>query len=226
MTPPPPPPPPLPPGVPPEHVLAVVAAQRLLPVLRSPDADAAVRRTAALLAAGCRAVELTTSTPGWAEAVRRAVALTDAEGRPPLIGLGTVTEGADAERALEAGAAFLVSPCAAAEVRAVADRRGALFLEGGFTPGEVAAAARHDGVAKVFPAHVGGPDYLRTLRAVLPRARLLPTGGIGLDQVGEWLEAGALAVGIGSGLPDDPAELAAVLARFATAGISTAGVAG
>ncbi|MEZ0064628.1 2-dehydro-3-deoxyphosphogluconate aldolase/(4S)-4-hydroxy-2-oxoglutarate aldolase [Streptacidiphilus sp. MAP12-20] len=196
-------------------VLAVIAAQRLLPVLRSADADAAVRETAALLAAGCRAVELTTSTPGWAEAVGRAATLTDAQNRPAVIGLGTVTTGEDAERALDAGAAFLVSPCASAEVREVANRRGALFVEGGFTPGEVAAAARHAGVAKVFPAHVGGPQYIRTLKAVLPQVRLVPTGGIALGQIGEWLDAGAFAVGIGSGLPADPAELAAVFARLA-----------
>ncbi|KIF03587.1 aldolase, partial [Streptomyces sp. RSD-27] len=133
-----------------------MAAQRLLPVLRSADADEAVRTTGALLAAGCRTVELTTSTPGWAAAVARTAGIPDALGRPALIGVGTVTTAAHAEEALDAGACFLVSPYPAPEAREVAARRGAPFLEGGFTPGEIAAAVRRSGAAKVFPAHVGG----------------------------------------------------------------------
>ncbi|MEU8435933.1 bifunctional 4-hydroxy-2-oxoglutarate aldolase/2-dehydro-3-deoxy-phosphogluconate aldolase [Streptomyces sp. NPDC029216] len=196
----------------------VMAAQRLLPVLRSSDADEAVRATEALLAAGCRAVELTTSTPGWAGAVSRTAALTDALGRPALIGVGTVTTAAQAGAALDAGAGFLVSPYPAPEVREVAGRRGAAFVEGGFTPGEIAAAVRCAGAAKVFPAHVGGPAFLRSLRAVLPDAFLIPTGGIAPGDIGDWLAAGASAVGIGSGLPADPAELAALFATLAAPG--------
>ncbi|MFJ3921956.1 bifunctional 4-hydroxy-2-oxoglutarate aldolase/2-dehydro-3-deoxy-phosphogluconate aldolase [Streptomyces sp. NPDC090022] len=192
------------------HPYAVLAAQRLLPVLRDADADGAVTRTTALLAAGCRAVELTTSTPGWDGAVARTVSLADRHGRPALIGVGTVTAAAQAEAALDAGAGFLVSPHPAPEVREVADRRGAVFVEGGFTPGEIAAAARRGGSAKVFPAHVGGPRFIRSLKAVLPEALIIPTGGIRPAEIHEWLAAGAAAVGIGAGLPADPAELAAV----------------
>ncbi|MER5728218.1 bifunctional 4-hydroxy-2-oxoglutarate aldolase/2-dehydro-3-deoxy-phosphogluconate aldolase [Streptomyces sp. NPDC002138] len=197
------------------HPYAAMAAQRLLPVLRDAGADEAVRRTGALLAAGCRVVELTTTTPGWAEAVARTAPLADARGRRALIGVGTVTTAGQAEAALAAGAAFLVSPYPAPEVRAVADRHGAAFVEGGFTPAEIASAVRRAGAAKVFPAHVGGTRFLRSLTAVLPDAVIVPTGGIAPAEVREWLAAGATAVGIGSGLPDDPAELAAVFADLA-----------
>ncbi|MGW6703642.1 bifunctional 4-hydroxy-2-oxoglutarate aldolase/2-dehydro-3-deoxy-phosphogluconate aldolase [Streptomyces sp. NPDC054956] len=197
------------------HPYAVITAQCLLPVLRDADADEAVRHTTALLAAGCRAVELTTSTPGWAEAVARTAPLADAHGRPALIGVGTVTTAEDAETALGAGAAFLVSPYPAPEVREVAAARGAVFIEGGFTPGEIARAARSAGAAKVFPAHVGGPRFIRSLKAVLPDALIIPTGGIAPDEVREWLAAGASAVGIGNGLPADPAQLASVFAGLA-----------
>ncbi|MFD5418365.1 bifunctional 4-hydroxy-2-oxoglutarate aldolase/2-dehydro-3-deoxy-phosphogluconate aldolase [Streptomyces sp. NPDC127069] len=193
----------------------VLAAQRLLPVLRSVDAEEAVRTTRTLLAAGCRAVELTTSVPGWAGAVARTTALTDAPGRPALIGVGTVTTAADAEAALDAGAGFLVSPYPAPEVREVAARRGAAFIEGGCTPGEIAAAVRHSGAAKVFPAHLGGPRFIRSLRAVLPGALLIPTGGITPDEVRTWLAAGATTVGVGTGLPTHPEELAALFADLA-----------
>ncbi|MFE2283630.1 bifunctional 4-hydroxy-2-oxoglutarate aldolase/2-dehydro-3-deoxy-phosphogluconate aldolase [Streptomyces sp. NPDC059443] len=197
------------------HPYAVITAQRLLPVLRNADADEAVHHTTALLAAGCRAVELTTSTPGWAEAVARTVSRADAHGRPALIGVGTVTTAEDAKTALDAGAAFLISPYPAPEVRAVAVERAAVFIEGGFTPGEIASAVRAAGAAKVFPAHVGGPRFVRSLKAVLPDALIIPTGGIRPGEVREWLAAGAAAVGIGNGLPADPGELAAVFADLA-----------
>ncbi|WP_328738513.1 bifunctional 4-hydroxy-2-oxoglutarate aldolase/2-dehydro-3-deoxy-phosphogluconate aldolase [Streptomyces erythrochromogenes] len=199
------------------HPYEVLAAQRLLPVLRNADADEAVRAATTLLAAGCRAVELTTSTPGWVGAVARTAELADAHGRPALIGVGTVTTAAQARAALDAGAAFLVSPYPAPEVREVAARREAVFVEGGFTPAEIASAVRACGAAKVFPAHVGGPGFVRSLRAVLPDAVLIPTGGIGPDEVPDWIAAGATAVGIGSGLPSDPDALAAVFARFGPA---------
>lgn len=197
------------------HPYAVIAAQRVLPVLRDADTDEAVRRTTTLLAAGCRAVELTTSTPGWASAVTRTARLTDSHGRPALVGVGTVTTAGQAEAALDAGAGFLVSPHPAPEVREVAARRGAAFIEGGFTPGEIAAAVRAGGAAKVFPAHVGGPGFIRSLKAVLPAGLIVPTGGIRPAEVPDWLAAGAAAVGIGDGLPEDPAALAAAFTALA-----------
>ncbi len=185
-------------------LVAALRAQRLLPVLRSPDPAAAVARVRALLAAGCRIVELTTSTPGWAGA------LADCRGEHgdrALIGLGTVTRAEQATAAVEAGADFLVSPFPAPPVREVAARAGVPFVEGGFTPAEIADAAGR-GPAKVFPAHVGGPKYLASLRAVLPDAVLVPTGGISVAEAPAYLDAGAVAVGIGSGLPEEPGALA------------------
>jgi 2-dehydro-3-deoxyphosphogluconate aldolase/(4S)-4-hydroxy-2-oxoglutarate aldolase len=124
-----------------------------------------------------------------------------------VLGAGTVTTADDARRAIDAGADFLVSPYPAEAVRAVAGQARVAFLEGGFTPGEVAAAAAQ-GIAKLFPAHVGGPAYLRSVLAVLPGARIVPTGGIALSDVPAYLAAGAYAVGVGSDLvrAADPAK--------------------
>ena len=146
-----------------DEIEQAIATARLLPVLRTPDAAGAVRAAETLLGAGLRVVELTATTPGWAEALaglRRAH-------HGAVLGAGTVTTGEDARRAVEAGADFLVSPYPAEAVRAFADETGTVFLEGGFTPAEVAAASGR-GIAKLFPAHVGGPAYLRSLLAVLP----------------------------------------------------------
>jgi 2-dehydro-3-deoxyphosphogluconate aldolase/(4S)-4-hydroxy-2-oxoglutarate aldolase len=173
-------------------VVGQVGEARLLPVLRTSSADAALAAVAAVHAAGLPVVELTTTIPDWPDVVRRACELDGL-----LVGVGTVTSGDLARTALDAGAAFLVSPFPCPRARVVAVTADVPFIEGGFTPGEVAAAAAF-GPAKVFPAHVGGPAYLRSLLAVLPGAQLVPTGGIPLDAVREYLDAGAYAVGVGS----------------------------
>ncbi|MFU8851794.1 bifunctional 4-hydroxy-2-oxoglutarate aldolase/2-dehydro-3-deoxy-phosphogluconate aldolase [Micromonospora sp. SL1-18] len=177
-------------------VIELLRRQRVLPVLRLPSPTAATAAATAMFANGLQVVELTATTPDWATALR------DARREAPdgaLVGLGTVTSGALAAQAVEAGAQFLVSPWPAADVRAVADSAGLPFLQGAFTPGEVAAAAAH-GPVKVFPAHVGGPSFLVSLRQLLPDADLVPTGGIALEAVPDWLRAGACAVGVGSDL--------------------------
>ncbi|WP_432741973.1 bifunctional 4-hydroxy-2-oxoglutarate aldolase/2-dehydro-3-deoxy-phosphogluconate aldolase [Streptomyces sp. JH002] len=197
---------------PPSALLAALGAQRLLPVLRSPDVPTAVAAVTALVDAGCRVVELTTSTPDWERALaecrgRYLRPAGEEGGAPPLLGVGTVTTAEQASAAIGAGADFLVSPWPAPAVRAVAARAGTVFVEGGFTPAEVADAAGR-GPAKIFPAHVGGPRFVASLRAVLPQASLIPTGGIAVEEAPAYLAAGALAVGVGSGLPEDPDALA------------------
>ena len=189
--------------------IAAVAAQRLVPVLRLPNAAAAVARTLSLLDAGCRVVELTTTVPDWPQALAECSELARSTYAAALIGMGTVTTAAQAATAVSAGAQFLVSPFPAPQVRPVADRAGVILIEGGFTPAEIADIASR-GPAKVFPAHVGGPAFIRSLKAILPGAQLIPTGGIAVGQAGDYLDAGALAVGIGSGLPADTAGLASL----------------
>jgi len=189
-------------------LLAALRSQRLLPVLRAADGTTAAGRAAQLLAAGCRVIELTTTTPDWALALAKVRANVPADSRC-LIGMGTVSTAVQARDAVNAGADFLVSPYPAPSVRAVAAAYGITFIEGGFTPGEIADAASR-GPAKIFPAHVGGPAFLSSVRAVLPDSVLIPTGGIAPADANSYLAAGATAVGIGSGLPEDDTELAAL----------------
>jgi 2-dehydro-3-deoxyphosphogluconate aldolase/(4S)-4-hydroxy-2-oxoglutarate aldolase len=224
--------------------LALLGQARVIPVIRRPDPDSAVKACAAMAALGQEAarvspdaagwpevIELTATTPDWPRVfaeVRRALAdsaaanrtdghaegTADELGGRAVIGLGTVTDRRTAEEAIRAGAGFLVSPFPAPEVRAVADAAGIPFIEGGYTPGELAASTRA-GVAKLFPAAPAGPGYLRSVLEVLPGARVIPTGGIAVSKVGDWLAAGAYAVGVGGGLAGQPGaaqHLAAALA--------------
>jgi 2-dehydro-3-deoxyphosphogluconate aldolase/(4S)-4-hydroxy-2-oxoglutarate aldolase len=175
-----------------EALEAILRHAKVVPILRAEDGDKAYATAQRLLGSGLTVIELTATTPGWQTSLAR---LRD-EHPHATFGVGTVVKAADAETALDAGANFLVSPWPAQEVRDIASRRGVAFLEGGFTPAEMAAAAGR-GIAKLFPAHVGGPAYLKSLMTVLPGARIMPTGGIRAADVASWLAAGALAVGIG-----------------------------
>ncbi len=176
-------------------LLEQLRASQIVPVVRVGTAHEALELAERCVQAGLRTIEFTATTAGWDAAIRAA----RADWPQLVVGAGTLRTGDDAERAAEAGAQFLVSPMPAAGVRTVAERLGLPFVEGGFTPAEVAAAAAR-GPAKLFPAHVGGPAYLRSLLAVLPGAAIVPTGGIVLADVSQWLAAGALAVGVGSDL--------------------------
>jgi 2-dehydro-3-deoxyphosphogluconate aldolase / (4S)-4-hydroxy-2-oxoglutarate aldolase len=115
---------------------------------------------------------------------------------------------AQATAAVDAGAAFLVGPALDETVAAWATQRDVLYLPGALTPGEVEAASRWSPLVKLFPAGRLGPGYVRDLLAPFPDAALVPTGGIDLQNAQEYLEAGALAVAVGSGLVN-PSSLAA-----------------
>jgi 2-dehydro-3-deoxyphosphogluconate aldolase/(4S)-4-hydroxy-2-oxoglutarate aldolase len=168
---------------------------RIVPVIRVGDPDRADELLERLLQAGLDVVELTTTIPGWP-----AVASALRSAHPEVaVGIGTITDAEQAREAAAAGAGFCVSPRLVPEARSVLDAEGVPFVEGGLTPTEVLDAASR-GVAKLFPAHVGGVRYLASLLAVAPEARIMPTGGIPLDDVADWLRAGAVAVGVGSDL--------------------------
>lgn len=191
-----------------EQLTESLRAARVLPVVRTESWTDTVTTCEQLVAAGLPLVEVTTTTPSWLKAAANVSRIPGV-----VMGVGTVTTVEQAGAAISNGARFLVSPCGAPEVRVVAERAGVPFVEGGMTPTEVLGSARL-GIAKLFPAHVGGPAMLRDILTVARRSRIVPTGGIRLEDVPEWLDAGALAVGVGSDLrpgPDLPARLAAVL---------------
>lgn len=188
-------------------VVERIGAAHLLPVLRVPDAAAAVRAASQCFAAGLDVVELTATTDDWVGA------LTDLRSAEPgrMIGLGSVLDTGTARRALDLGADFIVSPCPVPAVRSVVG--SSLFIEGGWSVAEILDAGRR-GPVKLFPAHVGGVAYLRTVLALDPKLRIIPTGGIGLADVRSWLDAGAFAVGVGTALLSHDGVAAAVAAAL------------
>ena len=124
-----------------------------------------------------------------------------------LVGAGTVLTPDQADAAVRAGARFLVSPGLDDEVLDAAERLGVPALPGVFTPTEVARAARRCSLMKLFPASLGGPTLLAALRGPFPDLAFVPTGGVSASTVGEWLAAGAIAVGASGDLcPPDAIE--------------------
>jgi 2-dehydro-3-deoxyphosphogluconate aldolase/(4S)-4-hydroxy-2-oxoglutarate aldolase len=186
-----------------DDVFARIEAARIVPVLRSATPAGLVEDVERLARSGLQVIEVTTSTPGWETVLPELV-----QAHPSVrVGLGTVTSRAEADAAASGGAAFVVTPFVVPGLRAWAQEHPMPLLEAGLTPGELRAAGAPDRPVKLFPASLGGPAYLKAILAVLPGARIVPTGGVAPGDVREYLDAGALAVGIGSALTesDDPA---------------------
>jgi 2-dehydro-3-deoxyphosphogluconate aldolase / (4S)-4-hydroxy-2-oxoglutarate aldolase len=186
----------------PHPFLDQVAAVPVVAILRAADAGRFLEVGRVLYEAGVRAVEVTLTSSGALAAFARL-----REELPPeaSLGVGTVRSAADAERAVEAGATYLIAPDFRPEVVDWAVERGVPVVPGALTPTEIAAAWGAGATAvKVFPVSaVGGPAYLKAVRAPLPEVPLVPTGGVGIDDIGAYLAAGAVAVGIGSPLLGD-----------------------
>ena len=172
----------------------------MIPVLRLASAELTQLAVSLLQEAGLATVEITMTTPGALELLRKTK---DA-------GAGTVLDLDTAQRCIDAGAQFLVSPCCVPGLAKLAHDAGRLALIGGFTPGEILAAHREGAdIVKLFPASSGGPQHLRAIHAVFPDIALCPTGGLTLENFRDYLAAGAALVGVGNDIIDAKALAAA-----------------
>jgi 2-dehydro-3-deoxyphosphogluconate aldolase/(4S)-4-hydroxy-2-oxoglutarate aldolase len=182
------------------ETVAALEACGVVAVIRLKDAGALGAVVDALAAGGVRAIEVTMTVPGAIELIREI-----APSLPPdvVLGAGTVLDAETAQAAVEAGARYVVSPVFREEVLRVCHRFDVAALPGCFTPTEILGAweAGAD-VVKVFPATALGPGYFRDLRGPFPELRLMPTGGVSLANAGEWIRAGAVAIGVGTALVD------------------------
>jgi len=182
-----------------QEVLAALRDGGIVPVIRADSADTALRIVDALVSGGIRTLEITMTVPDAIGAIK---AVSDRFGSSVLLGAGTVTSRALAEGSLDAGAEVLVTPCVVPDVIAVAKERGVAVLPGAMTPTEVFTAWSAGGdIVKIFPAsNVGGASYLKALKGPFPQIPLCPTGGVNLQTIGEFVKAGASAVGVGGEL--------------------------
>ena len=195
-------------------------------VVRLPDATQGVALADALLAGGVSAIEVTLTTPGALDLIET---LSGHAGGALMVGAGSVIGGPAARQAIDAGARYVVSPIFDPDVVATAHTYDIPMFPGAYTPTEIfrAYTAGAD-LVKVFPADTLGPAFIKGVLAPMPFLELMPTGGVTPENVGQWIKAGAVAVGLGSALVD-PAllksrDFATITARSRTiiAGIAAA----
>ncbi|MET9291396.1 bifunctional 4-hydroxy-2-oxoglutarate aldolase/2-dehydro-3-deoxy-phosphogluconate aldolase [Streptomyces sp. NPDC003077] len=200
------------------EITRAALAQRVFAIVRSESYDEASATADTLLSAGITSLEISLTTPFALEAV---TTLTRELGDDAVIGAGTVLDATSARMAVDAGARFLVSPSLDAEVIRTGHRYGIPVFPGVATPTEMVRAMELGADAlKLFPASAHRPDWLRDVRAALPQAPVVPTGGVTIESAPEWIAAGAVAVGMGASLAEGDRDTVAkraaeLLARLA-----------
>ena len=184
-----------------QHVLE----HGMVAILRAPSGEQLVNVARALLEGGIDVIEVTLTVPNALEVVSQ---VQRELGDKVLLGAGSVLDTETARAALLAGAEYIVCPTVNTDIIRLCNRYDKLVMPGAFTPTEVLAAWEAGGdIVKIFPADVGGPSYLQALHGPLPHVRLMPTGGVNLDTLQDFVKAGACAVGLGSALVEKQAVL-------------------
>jgi len=180
------------------EIISLLTNPGIIAVVRAQKAEQVLPLSEALIAGGVIAVEITMTTPNAIEAIRAATQLIGARG---LIGIGTVLDVKTCRSAIEAGAEFVVSPIMRPELVAATHAADRPVMLGAYTPTEAQLA--HEAGAdfiKIFPADGLGYAYIKAIRAPLPHLRIVPTGGVDLQNATAFLKAGCAAIGVGSSL--------------------------
>jgi 2-dehydro-3-deoxyphosphogluconate aldolase/(4S)-4-hydroxy-2-oxoglutarate aldolase len=183
------------------EILGRIQRTGIVPVVRAPSAEEALRVVDAIRAGGIDVIELTMTVPDAVEVIRE---LAGRLGEEVVLGAGTVLDAETARACMLAGARFVVSPILDAATVACCRTYAVPAIPGALTPTEVVRAWQAGAaMVKVFPCSaVGGASYVRALKAVLPQIELVPTGGVSLDTVEDFIRAGSSAVGAGADLVD------------------------
>ncbi len=186
-----------------EQQLTRVLDSGLVAILRANDVAHLPDVVEALVAGGLTAIEVTFTVPDALEVIKT---LRHKLGSKVVLGAGTVLDAETARAALLAGAEFIVTPVLKLDVIQLCRRYGKLVFPGAFTPTEILTAweAGAD-IVKVFPVDVLGPKFIKSIKAPLPQVRLMPTGGVDLNNASEYLRAGACCLGVGSQMVDPKA---------------------
>lgn len=170
----------------------------VIAVIRMKDGDRVKKVVEAILAGGVHVIEITMTVPNAASIIESLQKDNDGS---IIIGAGTVTDSDTAVRVIESGAQYVVSPILDHAIIATCFERDVLGIPGCYTPTEIHTARKSGAdLVKLFPATSLGPNFIKDIRGPFPDFKLIPTGGVTVDNVGSWIAAGAAAVGIGSDL--------------------------
>jgi 2-dehydro-3-deoxyphosphogluconate aldolase / (4S)-4-hydroxy-2-oxoglutarate aldolase len=179
------------------EVLAALRETGVVAVIRTENPEDLVTVSKALADGGVKFVEITMTVPGALDIIRAAVAAL--KGSDVHVGVGTVLDAETARAAIIAGAQFVVGPTFDPDTIRICNSYGVVVMPGGMTPTEIFQAWKAGAdVVKVFPANIGGPDFLKSIKEPLPQIELLPTKGVDFDTAAAFVKAGAIAVGTGT----------------------------
>ena len=172
-------------------------------VIRLADASKLIKVAEAIYKGGVSAIEITMTVPDAINVIKSAC---KEIGSYMNVGVGSVLDPETAKKAIDAGANYVVSPIFKKEIIETAHANGVPAMPGAFTPTEIQTAFEAGAdIVKVFPADVVGMAFFKGILAPMPHLKLMPTGGVSLTNAGDWLKAGACAVGVGSALLDKKA---------------------
>jgi 2-dehydro-3-deoxyphosphogluconate aldolase / (4S)-4-hydroxy-2-oxoglutarate aldolase len=185
------------------EILAELTNLGAVAVIRMSDSGKLLKVSEAIHKGGVSAIEITMTTPNALQVIE---SLSKSMGKEIIVGVGTVLDAQTAIDAINAGAQFVVSPFYKREIVETVKRLNLPVMPGAFTPTEIQTAYESGAdIVKVFPADVVGMAFFKALKGPMPYLKLLPTGGVTLTNAGEWLKAGACAVGVGTALLDKKA---------------------
>ena len=180
------------------EVLGKIVASGLIAVIRAESHDQAERIAEACAQGGVAALEITYTVPGATSVIEHLAKKFSAH---ILLGAGTVLDPETARIAILGGAQFVVSPSVNPNTARLCNRYQVPYLPGAATIGEVVEAMECGAdIVKIFPGEILGPAFVKAVKGPLPQASLMPTGGVTLDNVAEWIKAGSVAVGLGGNL--------------------------
>lgn len=180
------------------EVLGKIAASGLVAVIRADSPEQAARIADACAQGGVAALEITFTVPGASGVIEHLAKKVSGQ---ILVGAGTVLDPETARIAILSGAQFVVSPALNPATARLCNRYQVPYMPGAGTIREVIEAMECGAdIVKVFPGEILGPAFVKAVRGPLPQAQLMPTGGVGIENVGEWIKAGAVAVGAGGSL--------------------------
>jgi 2-dehydro-3-deoxyphosphogluconate aldolase/(4S)-4-hydroxy-2-oxoglutarate aldolase len=180
-------------------VLGKIVDAGLVGVVRAESSEQAARIVEACAQGGVGAIEITFTVSGAADVIAKLSRRFD--GDQILIGAGTVLDPETARAAILSGAQFVVSPCLSVKTARLCNRYQIPYIPGAGSVKEVLEAMECGAdIVKVFPGETLGPAFVKAVRGPLPQAALMPSGGVSLENVGEWIQAGCVAVGVGGNL--------------------------
>jgi 2-dehydro-3-deoxyphosphogluconate aldolase/(4S)-4-hydroxy-2-oxoglutarate aldolase len=180
------------------EIVSKIISSGLVAVIRAENSDQAARIAEAAASGGVAALEITFTVPGAAGVIEHLAKKRSAE---ILLGAGTVLDPETARIAILAGGQFVVSPALNPETARLCNRYQVPYMPGASTLREVIEAMECGAdIVKVFPGEILGPAFVKAVKGPLPQAQLMPTGGVSLENVAQWIHAGSVAIGVGGHL--------------------------